>query len=260
MMSKHLKKPRVVSAIVGMLLLLVLLVWLAAPGRGPAAAMANEAYVLTRSEAETVLYRLGLDPESLAACGVDSGGASIVVANLTAHLRENPGAIRDADAAYDEARVAHDQLRERVVAGTAASDGDVAALRTAEQTLASASTARDAAMNAARTAATTDLPEMQRTVLATVHAAEQHGSRVSRAIPVEFMVAERTESQWLAIRNALANERISAKRGELADTASQELLGRVRSEAAVASASAGMAQRRGSVRLAFDRALGDIDG
>jgi hypothetical protein len=106
------------------------------------------------------------------------------------------------DEAYISARQTHDRLQ-RVVQSGKGTSADVAALRTAETALTSATNGRE-----------NYLADLRRLALATVspeQAALVTRIQTSRAwgLPTQYLVKDRSEAEWVALRSALATKRIS---------------------------------------------------
>lgn len=241
-MVESMKRPRnvlfllaVIAAAVG-----IKLAW---PTEARAAAS-----VAPNSNLVTTLHRVGLDPASLAAAGVTGNAAGGIVSALKSHFVSSPSTLAEADTAYASARVAHDQLDRKVAAGNV-SGQDVVALQQAVANLASATTTRTNALNAAFTAATANLSEGQKTTLSTIQANR------SWELALPYLAANRTQSEWVALRNALANKKISTKYGEAADPAATQLLQTVDATAAVSNAKANSETYLAAVTTAWNSAV-----
>ena len=74
--------------------------------------------------------------------------------------------------------------------------------------------------------------------------------------PTEFLTVERTEADWVALRNALANERISADHDEPADADAQLLLALARAHPAVSTAKANLDANFDVISTAWHDAAG----
>jgi hypothetical protein len=171
----------------------------------------------TRDELRAALLRVGLGPEPLAAAGLSTAQVKNVVANARSHLTDHGDALDAADNACNAAKASHDTLRRLVVAGKA-SQNDLADYNTSKSTLATATTRRDAALDALFAAATADLAQDQ---VATLNAL---AANASWSVPIQYRVVTRTQAGWVALRDALANERISTKLGQDPDPDCQQLL------------------------------------
>jgi hypothetical protein len=81
-------------------------------------------------------------------------------------------------------------------------------------------------------------------------------TNAAHELPVEFLVKERSEAEWVAIRKALNNERICAKYGDDPDPAKQAALSTWKSDAAVAAAKSACTTGLASVQDAWNAATG----
>jgi hypothetical protein len=198
---------------------------------------------------EVALVRAGVDARSLAAAGVSSNQVAAVVAAASTHLGEHGSALSTADQAYAEARVAHDALERKVGSGLAGQE-ELTQWASARTTLASASAAQASALSATFNAAIAGLNETQRSKLAMLRA------NAGMPGPIEFKAVERTEAEWLSLRQALANERISAQCGDEPHSGCQTLLSTARSNASVAAAKSACDTNLASIESAWSTAVG----
>jgi hypothetical protein len=198
---------------------------------------------------DVALIRAGLDARSLAAAGLNANQVTALVAATSAHFVQHPEALRSADQAYAQARVAHDALERKIGSGLASSE-EIAQLASARQALGAARALRASALQAIHTAATASLNETQRSKLATLRA------NAGKPGPIEFKAVERSEAEWLALRKALANERISAQCGDQPHAGCQTLLSTARSNASVAAAKSACDTNLAGIESAWSTAVG----
>ena len=78
----------------------------------------------------------------------------------------------------------------------------------------------------------------------------------SQGFPIEFQVASRTEAQWVALRDALANEKQAIKYPDTLDQDAQTLLSTTRAEGAVAAARTALDANLPAVQTAWNTAAG----
>lgn len=197
---------------------------------------------------EDALLRVGLDGEAMAAAGLTTAQVDLAVEGVDDYLVANPDELSDADADYASARAEADRLRRLVRAGTASAQ-DVTDLATAESELATAITDRDAALDALCQAGLDELPTAEADLLETICLNRSWG------LPTEFLVKDRTEAQWVALREALADERISDEYGESPASASSTLLSTERADADVAAAKTDLDTNLTSIQSAWDSAV-----
>lgn len=180
------------------------------------------------------LIRCGLDAQSLAAAGISAGQATSIAQNAKAALLADPKHLSDADVAYAAARSVADVLQRKIQSGRATQE-EIASYAPIAAIAETKKSERDAAIEALFGIATQGLAPEAVAKLQTIRA-----NRAAWSAPVEFLVVNRTEKDWVKLRDALANERISAKFDEPADQALAAQLATWRADAAVAAAKAGL--------------------
>lgn len=197
-----------------------------------------------------VLHRTGLTPEALAAAGV--GGAGTMSIGGAAQLANAAlvTSLRELDHAVGQARNARDAAERKIQSGKASPE-EVAAFPGLEQAFASASAARDTAVNGLFAAATEGLNSTQRATLTAIRA------NAHWKLPTEFLVVERTEAEWVELRAALANERIAARNEETPNQQCQALLGTARANSAVAAAKTALDANLATVKQSWNTVTGD---
>jgi hypothetical protein len=218
-------------------------------GVGAAWYAVRAAPVLPNTDVRTALLRCGLVAEALAAAGVSAQETSALVDAFEESMVAQPGALSQKDESCAAARVAKEDLERKVASGLATQE-QVAALTTAKSTLTSAIAARDQLLNAWFTDATEQLSAGK---LATLNMLR---TNAAHDLPIEFLVKERGEAEWLAIRKALNNERICAKYGNDPDPAKQAALATWKADAPVAAAKSACVTGLASVQDAWDAATG----
>jgi len=201
------------------------------------------------TELRTALLRSGLGAEALAASGASAQETSAVVAAFASAMASQPGALKQADAQYAAARVTKDELERKVRSGLATQQ-EVADLASAKSALTSAEAARKHLLDGWFEDATANLGTAK---VATLNAIQANGGW---ELPVEFLVKQRDQQEWVAIKKALANERIAPKYGDPPDPTQQASLATWRSDASVAAAKTASASGLASVQDAWDAATG----
>ncbi len=204
----------------------------------------------TSQELAVALYRVGLDPDALAAAGVSPGAASGVVSNAIEHLVDNPMTLELADAAWASSRQQCAQLRRQIRAGLATPE-QRNTYPAAKIELAQLTAQRRQTLNALFETATADLGNSRRHALTAIR-----GNR-KWSLPIEFLLAERSDAQWVRLRNCLADERVAAKLDRPPDPEAHAALAEMRSHAAVATAKANLDANRDVVTTAWNQAVGD---
>jgi len=199
-------------------------------------------------ELATALYRVGLQPERLAAAGVDATITDDLVVSVKSWLAEHPTALSQADEALFQATKTRDRLVRKVRSGLASQE-EVAACQAVLADSDAAAAVRSVQLAAIFNAGTQGLALEQINLLARIHA-----NQLAWELPLEYCVVDRTQQEWVDLRDALSNERISAKLGEEADTDLQALLGTVRASNEVAAAKVCLDTTLGAVKTAWEEA------
>jgi hypothetical protein len=199
------------------------------------------------------LIRAGLDPSSLTAAGVTSNGVVGLLQPAADLMNGNPTALPNADTAFAAARVANDALVRKIQSGLASQD-EVSSYPAVSGTLASATTTRQAALDAIFNAAAANLDSGAKNLLTQVRS--NRSQDWSRDYPYEFLVITRQESEWVTLRDCLANERIAVQLPDLLSQDDQALLTTWRADPAVSAAKAALDQNLAAVTAAWNTATG----
>lgn len=223
------RRAQVHTSFLGLLVVVLIVPIIWPPTWFPKFALAAVDGEETPADFKATLIRAGLGADALCAAGVSSGSVSSVLAATATAVNANPTRLSNADASYAAARRDVDRLKALIESGRG-SEQDVSAYSTAAAALASATSERQAALDALFTAGTANLTDGQRAVLQQI--------RANRAyeLPIEFLTVERSQQEWVNVRDALANERIAAQLGEDADSGNQSSLATWRANATVAAA------------------------
>ncbi len=230
-MRRHLGKARYPALVVLAAIAIVLFVRLQLVERSRASA-AISLLLPTSSELIGALIRTGLDAEALAAAGLSAGNVNTVVANAYEHLIGVQPLLELADGAMADARRQTTSLK-RVIQSGRATEQQINAYPVAKVALAQIRTERHALLGGIFEAATDDLGENHRAALSAIRANRNW------KLPVEFLVVERTQAQWVHLRDCLANERIAAALDdEEPDDQVQATLAELRAQPQVAIAKA----------------------
>ncbi|MBK8172716.1 MAG: hypothetical protein IPK60_20595 [Sandaracinaceae bacterium] len=179
-----------------------------------------------------------------ATCSNQTG--SIVAALALAHTNlATP--ISALDAAATSARIARDAAQRKIRSG-AGSQQEIEGFPALEAALNTAESLRASALASLRASATAGLSGAQRANLATIE------SNRRWKLPIEFLVIERSDAEWLSLRNALSNERISAKYEGEANGTLQAILSAARADERVAAAKTALDTNLTSLQQAWNAA------
>ena len=127
---------------------------------------------------------------------------------------------------------------------------DVSAYQTAAQSLETAAAERSAAVSALRTAGTEGMAGTLLQRIARIQA-NRHWQ-----VPIEFLVVDRTEQEWVALMEALANEHVAAKGEGSLDPAMQSQLASWRQNSEVAQARTNRDANLAAIQTAWNSAVG----
>ena len=248
-MRKHLGKARY-PALVVLVAVVMVLFWRTQLVDRTRAHAAVLPLLPTSSELATGLIRAGLDPEALAAAGLSPGNVTALVGDAYEHLIANQTALELADAAHAQARQQADQLK-RVIQSGRASQEQIDAYPAATLEVSQIQTQRQLLLAGIFEAATADLSQSKRNTLAAIRANRDW------KLPLEFLTVDRTEAQWVELRDCLANERIAAEiDDEEPDSQAQAVLAQLRGIPAVASARANFDANHAVVMTAWEQTVG----
>jgi hypothetical protein len=196
----------------------------------------------------TALYRAGLQPEDLAAAGVSAESTTTVVGNVKAWLSQNASTLSNADSRLGSAVPAKESLWRKVQSGLASHD-DVTALDAAVTEFNAALAGQTSAVSAMFDAGTASLSSDTKATLVL-----ERTSQLAWGLPMQYLVKSRTQADWVALRDALDNERVSSKLGEDPDPAAQALLATVRADPAIAAAKTNLDTKLGAVTASWEAA------
>jgi hypothetical protein len=196
-----------------------------------------------------VLLRVGLGADTLAAAGISGQQTTALVTAVEQSY--NPGTLATKDEGYITAKQNHDRLRRLVTSGKGSQE-DVTALRTAETTLATANTQRETYLTGLRTAGLAIVSEGQRTLANRIQA------NGSWRFPTQYLVKDRTEAQWVVLRDLLAAKQIHVKDATAPfPEASQSQLAAIDAENEIATAKVNLDAGMVSVQTAWNAAAAD---
>jgi hypothetical protein len=202
----------------------------------------------TTTELRGALAYLNLTPTMLAAAGVSAQETTVVVGNAKQYLTDNPEELSGADSSFHVAQAENDRLALLVQQGQS-TQNDRAAFEIAQSTLAAAKGSRDAALTSLRAAAVAGLSQAKQDTLATVRA------NLNRELPVQYLVTSRSDEDWVALREALANDRQSTARQVDPDPTCHQRLLDANAVPAASAASLNLTNLLADVTTAFNTAV-----
>ena len=240
-MTKYIKKHSTLFSVVAILFIVPVAMRIA---RINAAAVTGPP---VSTNVASTMIRAGLSAEALTAVGVTSVQATSVATAFRASVVANPGLLADADADYAAAKTESDRLRRLIQSGQGGAT-EVTSYQAEMQKLQTAEADRQTALDTFFTAATTGLTATQVADLQTLAA-----NRDWEVLP-EFKVVNRTEQEWVDLRKALDNERVSAKLGTTPSASQQALLASLRANSKVSLASTNLSTNLTAVSSAWESA------
>lgn len=204
----------------------------------------------TVTELGGVLSRAGLSGEFLTAAGVSSSECATVVADADTYVQGTQETLASCDQAFASARQAYEALRRTVKTGVASQD-DVTACAAAKVSFEQASSDRDAYLDAVFAAATDSLTQAEVQALTNLRANR------SWRLDTQYLVSNRSEKDWVALRDALDAKRIATKEGTSVPPNSAALLAQVDAEAAVAAAKVNLDTYKAAVQTSWNSAVSE---
>lgn len=227
-MSRRAKQTSIGSVLVITLLVLFVCMYVVVVGhRGQQALARGELQELSPQSLRLGLGLVSLTPAELASAGLSSEETIAVVVSAAAHLGNDLQGLETAAAARDAAHGEVDRLTRLALRGHATQQ-DREALALAKTTLATAEAAYATNLDNLFHTATTAIPQGKRTVLSSIRSQRACG------LAAPLLTAEWTEAQQVAIRDALAAERIAGQDGGETPQSCASLLTSVRTEVAEA--------------------------
>lgn len=210
---------------------------------------------LTNQELAIALTRVAFDPQPLAAVGLNAEAATELVGRVRDHLTTGIIDLRAADADWSARNAEVDRL-ERLIRGGQRSEQNLIALANARTALATATTTRQGVLDAIVTAGIGEggLSGPQTATLATILAGRGGGGPGGWELPTKYLAASREQTAWVALRDALANLRISAEQGVSPDPTAQSIVTAANANQAVAAAAAGL-ENLATVQSAWNQAV-----
>jgi len=195
------------------------------------------------------LRAVGLSPETLAAAGANEERTIAVVAAAASYLGNNPSELWESVRLLGDAAAEVERLERLVRIGAAV---EPEALQLARHDKATAQSLLNNLFSGLRTTAMSPLTIEQRAALNALM------PNLSREVPVAFQIVERSDEEWTALRDALANEAQTAAEISSEDTHATALLATVRNQEDVARAQGGIIENFLSVEQAFYATISTI--
>lgn len=194
------------------------------------------------------MMRVDLGADRLAAAGVSTQATTGTID--TAIAKVGQVALESADASYAAAKPTADALQRKIQSGLATAE-DVTAYQQASSQLTSATAARKSALDEVFNAGITGLPADQRALLTTIRA------NAGWKLPVQYLTVNRSEADWVKLRDYLDARRIYQEAGEAVPAEVTAFLATVESAAAVSKAKSDLDAGLATIQSAWNAAVTD---
>jgi hypothetical protein len=198
---------------------------------------------------EVNTIRAGLDAKALAAAGVSAQSTATIITNVNAYLVDHGTDLSLADNTYASARTESDRLQRKIQSGQGTQE-DVSSYQAQVAALSAATTQRQVSLDAIFLAGTANLSEGQRATLSTIRT-----NRAAWDSPVEFLTVNRTEVEWVRLRDSLTNERVAVEFPDNLDQQMQAELASWRANQSVAAAIASVGANLSAITTAWNSAM-----
>ena len=202
------------------------------------------------SASAVMLLRADLDAEALAAAGVGTPATTESCNDAEAYVAASPTALSSADSDFAEHKVQRDKLQRKIRSGLGSTQ-DVTDYQTHLSAFNTAKSDREAALDGIFDAGIADLTAAQKTTLQTIRA-----NRVWD-LPAQYLVVNRTQAEWVELRDALDARRIQNDAGEPLEQEVIDLLADVEGVLAVSAAKVNLDTNHAAVQTAWNTAVSD---
>lgn len=212
-----------------------------------ASAKARALQPASRIEIESILLRSGVTPEALCAAGATPEQVAVIATDAVAQAQASLQALRTADIAAGTAREEKERL-ERQQRGGLLSREDMTALRNARAAQIQAQAESKAILDGLYAASVAGLNAQARAAMDSI--------RINSTwdVPVEYRVQARDETSWLALRDALADQRIGQASGRNIDPLNAQILGQAGAVPATSTAVTNLSALP-QAKVAWDNAI-----
>jgi hypothetical protein len=193
------------------------------------------------------MMRVGLDAERLAAVGITSQETgSTVAAAITEYA--TGASLAEADANYSACKATCSELEREVKSGLASPE-DVTAYKSASEDLVTHTAAREAALDAIFEAGLEGLSADEKGAMRTIR------DNAHWKLPVQYLTVERTEADWVKLRDYLDARRIAQEDGEEVPAEVTSFLATVESDGKVSGAKASLDSSLAAIQTAWNAAV-----
>lgn len=209
-----------------------------------------EAVTPTAAQVQVMLVRAGLTPDALAAAGVSQQSAATVIADAKAEVLENYTAFAAAEESLATA-AAQKRSLDRLVKLQKATEQQITDHTAAVTQIASAQSTCDAVLADVYTASIDSLSAPQRTALAAIK------NNRTWSLPLEYLVMDYTEAEFVQLRNALGEKRVCDQLSEEPCQATTTLLQNVNAHPTVIAAKTALDANLAGIENAWESAMAE---
>ena len=192
-----------------------------------------QSIIPTSSEINLLIRSAGVNPESLAAAGVSANTIAAIISGASGYIVPNFNAIKANHDTLGRERKTRDTLQ-RLVSASRATSQQRTDLATAITNVAAAQATRNAYLAAIRQEIDTNLTPAQIIALNTII------KNTKWTHPIQYKAANRSEQDWIDLRDCLANIRIANKQGQQPDPAATTFVAAADANAAVSAANSSL--------------------
>ncbi len=188
---------------------------------------------------EAILLRAGINAETLTAAGISSTDVSTIVTQATDHLTTNLLELTQADQSILNAKPSINQFKRLITKGRGNQD-DLSAYADAQSSLQTAQNACNQALEDTVTAAFDNMNTANTNLLLTIAGNATSVGGYAK-VDVAFLTVDRSESDWLALSEALEQERQATEWNETLNAEAADLLASARNNVIVSAANSSLA-------------------
>lgn len=198
------------------------------------------------TDVEVMLLRIGITPEVVAAAGVQSSTLQSALSAELEGLEAAVSTLATHDAACAAAKREVDALKREVQSGLG-TEQDVTDLAAAKAALESATAARNTFLAGICAGLCENLSGDANTAIHRMCASKRW-----KTLPAAYRVEDRTEAEWLAIRDALASKKTHERFGDAVPAETTQFLASLDADADVAAAASSSASYLAGVQTLWD--------
>jgi hypothetical protein len=204
------------------------------------------------NELRTLLDQIALTSENLAAAGFSSQEVSALVARAGEYLKGSLTEWRAAQRSLEDAQANLIKARQPDMTDQTAQPGRP--VKPTQTQMAALKTAQEAWVSKLDAARSFILSQTDASKVASLNNLK---ANARREVPLQYRVVERTDAQWVQLRDALSSLRLSAKWQSPEDSAARSTVVDADAQASVVAAKVNLDARKAEVQQALKNAVTD---